>query len=172
MLLCCPQGSNIVVLWMPEGAEWANLCHILHYGFIPSYRLDPQDFFCNALFFLPAVISINFIFFCYSRLPEKWMLDGETLLFSNVSCLVRGKGISSSEASKIDLTWHATWSSPLSHNVRCAQKTFTLEIKVHADNLCFKWLERADVIEPPLTKFEERSKIRLHSAAIWPRTLN
>ena len=47
---------------------------------------------------------------------------------------------------------------PQSHNVLCAQKTFTLEIKVHSDNLCFNWLERADVIEPPLTKFEERSK--------------
>ena len=34
-----PQGPNIVVLWMPEGAEWANLCHIFHYGFIASYHL-------------------------------------------------------------------------------------------------------------------------------------
>ena len=34
------QAPNIVVLWMPEGAQWANLCHIQPYGFISSYTLD------------------------------------------------------------------------------------------------------------------------------------
>ena len=58
--MLCLQGPNIVVLWMPEGAEWANLCHILHYGFIASYHLLILKISSVIPYiFLPAVIYVN-----------------------------------------------------------------------------------------------------------------
>ena len=87
--MLCLQGPNIVVLWMPEEAEWANLCHILHYGFIASYHL----LILKISSVMPYIFLLGVIFVNLKQQRLGWKVDRKIkpFLFHN-SILVLKKG--------------------------------------------------------------------------------